>query len=78
MNGADSKVTTECALGRVMVERTTTIIDRIDRHEEGQAKEMKDVWDTINGLRNRLPNWAVFTISVLMGICGWLARMALH
>ncbi len=35
-----------------------------------------DQWETINKLRNRLPNWAVFLIAGLSACCGWCLHYA--
>jgi uncharacterized protein involved in cysteine biosynthesis len=37
-------------------------------HLESQQEQ---IWDTIDKLRNRLPNWAVFLIAFLSGGLGW-------
>ena len=33
--------------------------------------EQKEIWNAIDKLRNRLPNWAVFLIAFLSGGLGW-------
>jgi hypothetical protein len=40
---------------------------RIKRLED----EEKVIWEAIDNLRNRLPNWAVFLIAFLSGGLGW-------
>jgi len=53
----------------VLDERTSTLVKRVDKIE---GEDMVRIWEAINGLRNRLPNWAVFVISALTAISGWL------
>jgi len=43
-----------------------------DAHEIKQSEEQVRVWKAIDDLRNRLPNWAVLVISLLMAVCGWM------
>jgi len=62
---------------KVLEERTETLTDRINRHEDKQDADLDDIWSAINSLRNRLPNWAVLVISLLTALCGWLAGKAL-
>jgi len=40
---------------------------RINRLESEQSQ----IWDAIDKIRNRLPNWAVFLIAALSGGLGW-------
>jgi type VI protein secretion system component VasF len=61
-----------------MEERTKALTDRMERHEEKQENDMSDIWEAINGLRNRLPTWAVFVISVLTAVLGWITRATFH
>lgn len=75
MNGQPQDLKAACPAGQVMIERTVEFGKRMDRHEEDHKIEMRDVWDAINSLRNRLPNWAVFLIAALTAICGWLAAI---
>lgn len=42
--------------------------ERMDKHDD----EMIRVWQAIDGLKNRLPNWAVLVISTLTAAVGWL------
>lgn len=46
----------------------------LDRTTE-QREELKDVWSTINGIRNRLPNWATFAFSGLFFLLGVAATL---
>ncbi len=49
---------------------------RIERNEE----DIKELWSAVNEIKKmmvyRLPLWAVFIMSALTGLCGWLLRVA--
>ncbi len=38
------------------------------------AKDLENLWEIIEKLRNRLPLWATFLISGLCAIIGWLLK----
>lgn len=59
MNGASH---VDCPTGQVLIERTEAMQRMIEKHDT-----------EIDGIRNRLPNWAVAVISLLMAMCGWFA-----
>lgn len=40
-------------------------VEKIDKRIE---ERLEDIWDSIDKLRDRLPNWAVFYISFLSAI----------
>lgn len=42
--------------------------ERLDKHEIIH----KDLWKSINGVRNRLPHWATILIAVLTAVLGAL------
>ena len=37
------------------------VLDRTDKIQDG----LKDVWSAVNGIRNRLPNWATFVFGLM-------------
>ena len=57
-----------CSEIKVVADRTEKLDKWKDKHEE---IEHRDLWHTINGIRNRLPNWAVLVITVLVAALGW-------
>jgi hypothetical protein len=66
-NGSFEKVTRE---------KVDRLRDDFDKHAEKQGDEAVRMWNAIDSLKNRLPNWAVFTLSALMGVCGWAISAA--
>ena len=42
--------------------------NRITRNET----DIKTIFDLVEKIRNRLPNWATVLIGLLMGVIGWL------
>jgi hypothetical protein len=68
-----------CSEIKVAMDRTSNINDELKEHAKVNRKEFDDVWTAINSLRNRLPNWAVLVISLLMALVGWLAaKVPIH
>jgi len=48
----------------------------IDKRIENVEKDTKEQWTAINQLRNRLPTWATFVISLLTFLLGTTATYA--
>jgi len=65
-----------CSEIKVAIDRTKNIDSELKEHESINRGEFSDVWAAINGIRNRLPNWATIVISILMFLLGTFATIA--
>ena len=63
MNGTQN-LHTDCIIGNTLIERTEAMQKMLEKHD-----------NTIDSIRNRLPNWAVLIIGLLTTVCGWLGAL---
>ena len=62
--------------------RSNTMSDGVPReefieHKRDHKEEHDRIWEVLEKVRNRLPNWAVFAMSAGTAIIGILATVAL-
>lgn len=55
----------------------TQQVSEHERRLNGNDEEHKDMWKTINAIRNRPPVWCTVAIGILLAIVGWLAKSAI-
>ena len=65
-----------CSEIKVAMDRTEKTALALKDHDNVNREEFADVWTAINGIRNRLPNWATVVISILMFLLGIFATIA--
>lgn len=54
--------------------RLTQKVTEHERRLNGHDEVHKDMWDTINAIRNRPPIWVTIVIAILLAVVSWFAR----
>ncbi len=55
-----------------MCQKHSGVIEKLETHD----REIKHINVNVDKLLYRLPNWAVFAISLLTGALGWTVKLA--
>ena len=63
-----------CAEHSGVCQNIKAISDELKDLSKDNRESHKEMWSAINGLRNRLPPWAVALISLMTGAIGWLVK----
>jgi hypothetical protein len=56
------------------------LTQQVTDHERRLGKndeEHKDMWDTINAIRNRPPVWCTVVLGIILAIAAWFAKSAI-